>query len=96
MSFIIKKAVFPICVLSAVIFLTFYCIGNNYKTKTEPQGYVLKSYKNTVAIYLENTPVKIYDNIILNTLPASDIKDFNNGINFENITDAEKYLEDFD
>lgn len=96
MSFCFKKIIFPLCVLFAVVFLAFCCIFKNHAAKNKSDGYVLKSYKNTVALYSGDTPLKIYDNVILNTLPENDIINFNKGINFDDTAEAEKYIEDFD
>ena len=59
-------------------------------------NYMLRSYKNTIALYNNENIVKIYDNIVLNTLPQQDIQSFNNGIPVTSQTAAESYLQDFE
>lgn len=57
---------------------------------------MLKSYRNTVALYQNDKLLEIYENIVLNTLPQKDIQSFNNGITFGTEEQAEIYLEDFE
>lgn len=59
-------------------------------------NYMLKSYKNTVALYNNGNIVKIYDDVVLNTLPPQDIQNFNSGIPVTSQTAAETYLVHFE
>lgn len=70
-------------------------VGTN-EAKTKSTNYMLKAYKNTVALYDNDSIVEIYDDIVLNSLPKTDIYNFSKGIQFESRENAELYLEDFD
>jgi len=93
MAVFIKKFLFLILLFSSTFIIILHLTNH-----TEPANinYTLKAYKNTVALYNEDEIINIYDNIVLNTLPKNDIQNFNNGISFSSITQAEIYLEDFD
>ncbi len=91
----IKKILFPILIFISVFMLTLYYI-NDYQDAETSVNYTLKSYKNTVALYSGEEIVKIYNNIVLNTLPEKDIQNFNSGIPVATVTQADAYLEDFD
>lgn len=68
----------------------------NYNQIQKDNSYTLKAYRNTVALYNGDNVIEIYDGVVLNSLPAADIYNFSNGIEFESRDKAEKYLEDFD
>ncbi len=91
----VKKIVFLFIVLLAAFVLFF-----NTKSKTpqpkSPEKYVLKSYKNTVALYKNDEIIEVYSSIVLNTLPQKDIQNFNKGIVVSNQFEAELLLEDYD
>ena len=95
MQLLIKKILFPILIFFSLFIITLYFIGNYQSTDTSVK-YTLKSYKNTVALYNGEEIVKIYNNIVLNTLPEKDIQSFNDGISITTPTQAEIYLEDFE
>lgn len=93
MSNLIKKLIFPIAVCAATLVITL-----TYKTNgtTQENDYILKSYKNTVALYNGEDIVTVYSNIVLNTLPQKDITAFNRGIKISSPENAEILLEDYD
>lgn len=95
MSSFIKKALFPILIFVAVFMIILYFI-NDYQTNQQNTNYTLKSYKNTVALYKDDELIKVYSDIVLNTLPEKDIQNFNSGITVSTPTQAEALLEDFD
>ncbi len=95
MKIFMKKVLFPILVFSLVFILIAYCT-TDYTTKDVQTNYILKSYKNTVALYDNDEIVKIYSDIVLNTLPKNDIQIFNSGISVPTPTHADQYLENFD
>ncbi len=95
MNIFIRKILFPIIVFTVVSILIFYYVTEHTK-KDVKTNYELKSYKNTIALYNDEKIVKIYDSIVLNTLPKSDIQNFNSGISVTNPTHADEYLENFD
>ena len=94
MNFFIKKILFP-----TIIFMLLFILIAYLTTKPMPKSksrYILKSYKNTIALYDNETIIKVYDNIVLNTLPTQDIQNFTIGIPFTSQKLAETYLEDFE
>ncbi len=57
---------------------------------------VLKSYNNTVALYEGGKRTKIYSDIVLNSLPISDIARLENGIIIGSEEELTSILEDLD
>lgn len=95
MPVFIKKILLPILVFISVVIIILYFI-NDYQNANRSVNYTLKSYKNTVALYNGEEIIKIYSNIVLNTLPQKDIQSFNSGIPVATQIQAETYLEDFE
>lgn len=96
MMFSLKKTAI-IIFLSCFIVLSLIIVGLYCKSKNIENQYLIKSYKNTVALYKNGEIIETYDgSIVLNSLPESDIKKFNNGIEIENYEDVYKMLEDYD
>lgn len=95
MNIFIKKILFPILVFISAFIIILYFINHHQKTD-DSTAYMLKSYRNTVALYKNDELIKTYDHIVLNTLPEKDIQTFNNGIPVATRDQAETYLEDFD
>lgn len=95
MPVFIKKILLPILVFISVVIIILYFI-NDYQNTNRSVNYTLKSYKNTVALYNGEEIIKIYSNIVLNTLPQKDIQSFNSGIPVATQIQAETYLEDFE
>ncbi|MBR6502272.1 MAG: hypothetical protein IKT42_02410 [Clostridia bacterium] len=94
MNFFIKKILFPSLIFILLFILIAYLTTK--PTQKNEHNYKLKSYKNTVALYDNENIIKIYDNIVLNTLPPQDIQNFTIGIPFTSQKLAETYLEDFE
>ncbi len=95
MQFFIKKILFPILTLASILLIIIH-FSNDYQKTNTSVNYTLKSYKNTVALFNGEEIIKIYNNIVLNTLPEKDIQNFNKGISVTTQTAAEAYLADFD
>lgn len=95
MPFFIKRVLFPTLIFVSVFIIILYFISDYQKTD-DSTAYMLKSYRNTVALYKNDELIKTYDHIVLNTLPEKDIQSFNSGISVTTQTAAEVYLEDFD
>lgn len=95
MSSFIKKLLFPICLCICLLILSLTATDNFAKPSSE-DVYLLKSYKNTVALYNKKEIVAVYDSIVLNTLPEKDILNFNKGIKVSGPEQAESFIEDFD
>lgn len=95
MPHFIKKILFIILIFASSLLIILYFI-NDYHNPHTRIYYTLKSYKNTVALYKNEEIIKIYNHIVLNTLPERDVQNFNKGISVTTPTQAESYLEDFD
>lgn len=91
---VIKKIIFPVLVFISAIILVIYLIC--HLRPEENINYTLKSYKNSVALFENEKLIKIYDSIVLNTLPEKDIQNFNRGFSVPTQECAEIILEDFD
>ncbi len=94
MQFSAKKTA-VMAFVSGIIVLVFIMIGSYYK-KSADSTYTLKSYRNTVALYDNDELITTFEDIVLNTLPESDIAAFNEGVSIESVDAAQKYLEDYD
>ena len=70
--------------------------GKAVEINEKKEEYTLRSYKNTVALYNGDKMLRIYDSIVLNSLPKADINNFKRGITFDSAEEVEIYLEDFD
>ena len=95
MNLFIKKILVP-TIIFILLFVLIAFLTTNKPTNEKQNNYVLKSYKNTIALYSNENIVKTYDNIVLNTLPLQDIQNFTSGIPFTSQTAAETYLVDFE
>ena len=69
---------------------------NNLQINQKNNAYTLKTYKNTVALYNGEDVVKVYSDIVLNTLPEKDVITFNSGIKVSNQQEAETIIQDYD
>ncbi|MBP3706389.1 MAG: hypothetical protein J6J13_03965 [Clostridia bacterium] len=93
----IKILYVALCVL-IILLLIMFNISKDERTQEKDieSVYILKSYKNTVALYKNNDIAEIYDNVILNTLPLSDQYELNKGISVEDEAQALKFIENYD
>ena len=62
----------------------------------EPSSWVLKAYGNSVALYNGDKIATVYGDIVLDNLPADDIKILESGIAFPTREEAEQAIEDYD
>lgn len=82
---------------SIILSLTSIVIfKQNVNDKASNYTYTLKSYRNCLALYKNEEIIEIYDNIILNNLPPKDKEILLNGISFNNISDVDTALQDYD
>ena len=94
MTVTIQKAILIILITLLVIACILYF---TLQKSSEPEEILLlKSYRNKVALYNGEEMLRSYDDIVLNTLPQTDIENFKNGIAVKSIEDAEIFLENFD
>ena len=91
-----KTAAFCIAAVM-MIFIAVVCVFTlrNSKKDTDDAALKLKAYRNTVALYSENDIVRTYD-VVLDTLPESDIRDFEKGIDVLSVGEAEEFMENYD
>lgn len=84
--------------ISAVLITILMCFGISFKadTNSSTDALMLKTHNNTVALYRNGQIVKIYDQIVLNTLPHVDKLKFNQGIPIEDIRKIDEILQDYD
>lgn len=82
-------------VFLVVLLYTTVFFAKNSKPKAE-SGYYMKSLNNTVVLYKDDVIVKVYDEIVLDTLPTADRDLLSRGIHYKNLADADTAAEDFD
>ncbi len=70
--------------------------GLKFTAESNTKNYILRSYKNTVALYENDKLIEVYSDVVLNNLPESDRYALNSGIEFGNIKDAKLAIEDYD
>lgn len=61
-----------------------------------PSSWVIRSYKNNVALYHGDELNAVYGKIKIDELPPEDIRLLETGISFPTKEEAEKALEDYD
>lgn len=61
-----------------------------------PASWVIRSYKNNVALYCGDELKTIYGEININDLPPDDVRLLESGIAFPTKEEAEQALEDYD
>ena len=91
-----KKISIIIIAVTLIFIIAVIAFGLSMKSDTANTSYTLKAYKNTVALYQNDNLIKTYDDIVLNTLPLSDIDRFKSGITVSSENDAIKIIEDYD
>lgn len=91
-SLIIKLS-FSVAIIIIIVAFAFF---SNKKTEKK-EGYILKQYQNTIAIYKEGeeTPYKILD-VPFNSLPFLDREMLVNGIYADNLKEIMQKAEDYD
>ena len=81
-------------IVALILLITVFSLLSVFKN--EEKEMVLKSYKNTVALYENGVKKEIFGEIVLNTLPEKDITQLKKGIIIENYDELNRILEDFD
>lgn len=90
---------FSIIIFSFTISLAILIITLSFVAKTkkdEPEEWVLHSYGNTVALYNGKQMVEVFSGIMLDTLPADDRRQLDNGLAFTTREEAVNAIEDYD
>ena len=83
-----------ISVFAAAIIVTLGFVISN--KKENPVSWVLHSYGNNVALYRGEEIIEVYGSIMLDTLPADDKRQLDNGIVFSTRAEAVNAIEDYD
>jgi hypothetical protein len=83
-------SVFMVVLLYTIVFFT-----KNTEIPDE-SGYYMKSLNNTVVLYKNDVIVKVYDGIVLDTLPIADRDLLDRGIHYKTLADADTAAEDYD
>lgn len=83
-------SVFFVVLLYTVVFFT-----KNTEIKDE-SGYYMKSLNNTVVLYKDDVIVKVYDGIVVDTLPIADRDLLSRGVHYKNLAEADTAAEDYD
>ena len=83
-------SIFAVILIYAIVFLT------KYNKPVDESGYYMKSLNNTVVLYKDDAIVKVYEGIVVDTLPLADRDLLSKGIHYENISDADSAAEDYD
>ena len=78
-----------------ILILTAFLLISSSKPQ-EKSKIVLKSYKNTIALYENGIKKEIYEQIVLNSLPPKDVEDLKKGIIISSKDELLRILEDFD
>ena len=80
----------------SLVFLFVFVIGLNKKSPKAEEVYCMKAKENTVCLYKAEEIIKVYDGIVLSTLPIEDRERLESGINFKSIEEADRSAEDYD
>lgn len=92
------KILYAALCIVIIILLILTVAANKEQTdeKYNEKVYVVKSYKNTVALYIDDDIAEVYDNIVLNSLPQSDQNKLNKGICVKDENEAIRLIENYD
>lgn len=86
-------AIIMVLVAAAAILIFSWELLNNTVGESI---YVLREIDNTVTLYCDDTVVESYNDIAIETLPVSDRKRLQNGIEFKTADEARRAVEDYD
>ena len=88
--------IISVSVLGIMALITLFTKKPEVNETITKDTYTLRSYRNSVALYKNEELLQIYDDIVLNTLPESDIYQLSKGIVIENLAQISSILEDYD
>ena len=92
-----RNIVITVIVLTAAAVIILMTAGFAAKNQDyEPSSWVLKAYGNSVALYNGDKIATVYGDIVLDNLPADDIKILESGSAFPTREEAEQASEDYD
>lgn len=86
-------AIIMVLVATAAILIFSWELLNNTVGESI---YVLRESDNTVTLYCDDTVVESYNDIAVETLPVSDRKRLQSGIEFKTADEARRAVEDYD
>ena len=84
-----------ISVFLVILLYTIVFFEKNSELPSE-SGYYMKSLNNTVVLYKDDVIVKVYDGIVVDTLPIADRDLLSRGIHYKNLAEADSAAEDYD
>ncbi|MBQ6936859.1 MAG: BofC C-terminal domain-containing protein [Clostridia bacterium] len=92
---------FMVCVFAFLLLFTQYNKGKitnilNEGNTANKHSYILRTVNGTVGLYDNNELIKIYENIVVSTLPLIDRDNLNTGIKLNDLEELRKIIEDFD
>ncbi len=92
---------FMVCVFTFLLLFTQYNKGKITNILDEgytanKHSYILRTVNGTVGLYDNNELIKIYENIVVSTLPLIDRDNLNTGIKLNDLEELRKIIEDFD
>ena len=92
-----KVILISVIIIAAALLIVSVTLGVSMSVKHKKNDdWVLHSYGNSVALYKGNEVYEVYSSIVLDTLPETDQKLFNNGILFMTREEAVSAIEDYD
>lgn len=90
-----SKIVAVILAVAAIISVAVLAVDILGKTAGE-SVYILRSENNRVALYCDEVFVESFDGVSVDNLPVSDRRQLKNGIEFKNVDEARRAVEDYD
>ncbi len=79
--------------LLVITITSIFAMNNNTKNQDD---WVLRSYENTVVLMNNGKVIEVFGDILVEELPAEDIKHLENGIPFLSKDEALMAIEDYD
>ena len=95
MRFSYKNIAITVIIFSVILATFLFLIADRSAPPAE-EGYILKEYNNTVALYKGEKVLNVYDGIVVSSLPNDDRQRLKNGIKLRNPEDAQAIIEDYD
>ncbi len=86
-----------IIAITAVLGITVLSFGSDKNEKTVKKDvYIMKTVDNTVALFKNEDLIRVFDGIVVDTLPINDRLLLEKGIEFSSESEASLAAEDYD
>lgn len=82
--------------LSIITVITAVFVTLNKNTNKLTQEYRLIAYENNIALFKNDELIKIFDEVVLNSLPKYDQESFKKGIIVSEINKIDEIIEDYE